>query len=91
MGEAGKAQQRVEVLGLRVDEHLAREARVELGDCDGARGAEHFVVLVAEHLRRDEDRHRVGVVERDGASVHARQIFEHADHRRVIVAEHVEL
>ena len=82
---------RVEVLGLRVDEHLAREARVELRNGNSARGAEHLVVFVAENLGRDEDRHRVRVVERDLAGVDARQIFEHADHRRVIVAEHIEL
>ena len=36
-------------------------------------------------------RHGVRVVERDFAGVDAGQVLEHADHGRVIVAEHVEL
>ena len=89
--EAGKTHEGVEVLRLRVNEHLAREARVELGNGDRAGRAEQVVVLKAQHLRRGENAHRIRIVERDRAGVHAGEILEHTDHRRVIVAEHIEL
>ena len=89
--EAGKTHEGVEVLRLRVNEHLAREARVELGNGDRAGRTEQIVVLKAQHLRRGENAHRIRIVERDRAGVHAGEILEHTDHRRVIVAEHIEL
>ena len=91
VGEAGKPYQSVEVLGLGVHQHLAGEAGVELRNGHGAGGAQHLVVLIAQHLAGDEDGHGVRVVQGDGLGVHAGEVLHHAHHSRVIMAQHVQL
>ena len=92
MREPGQTHEDVKALRLRVDEHLAREARAELRDTDRASLANNRVVVrQAERRRAAEDAHGVRIVERDLARVNAGHVLKHADHGRVIVAELVEL
>ena len=89
--EAGDAHEVREYVGLRVVDHLARERRAELGDAEGAARRAELLGRDAEGRRRIEDGHRRLVVERDGLRVAVREVFEHLDDGRVIVAEDVEL
>ena len=91
MGEAGKAQQRVEILRLRIDKHLTRKTRVEFRNGNGAGGTEHLVIFISEDFGGGKNTHRVRIVERDGARVDAGELFKHPDHGGVIVTEQVEL
>ena len=52
---------------------------------------DRVAVRDAERLGRGEDAHGLRIVERDLAGVDAGGVLEHTDHRRVIVAELVEL
>ncbi len=68
-----------------------REAGAEFRDGDGADRPQNGVVFIAQHLAGREDRHGILIVERDFLRVDAGHVLQHADHGRVIVAQHVEL
>ena len=95
--EAGKPDERIELLGLGVDKHLAGERRAEFRDADGAGLADdRIVVRQAEDGGGGEDRHRVRVGEGyllcvDALAELLGHVLHHADHGRVIVAELIEL
>ena len=91
VGEAGEAHQGVEVLGLGVYKHLPGEAGVELRDGHRPGGAQDFVVLIAQDLAGNKDRHGVRVVQGDFLRVHPGEILHHADHGGVIVSQHIQL
>ena len=92
VGKAGEPHQRIKGAGLGIDEHLAGEGRSELRHADRAGLADDRVVVgKPQHLRRGEDRHGLRVGERDLLGVDAGHILHHADHRRVIVPQLVEL
>ena len=92
VGEARQTDERGKLVRLRVHEHLARERRTELRHADRTGMADDRVaVRDAERLGRGEDAHGLRIVERDLAGVDAGGVLEHTDHRRVIVAELVEL
>ena len=54
-------------------------------------GPENRVVLKAQALGGREDCHGLRVVQGDGLGVTVGHILQHADHRRVIVAQHIQL
>ena len=89
--EARDAHEVREDIGLCVVDHLARERRAELRDAEGAARRAEFLRRDAEGRRRVEDRHCGLIVERDGLRVAVREVFEHLDDGRIIVAEDVEL
>ena len=91
VGEAGQPDERIEFRRLRLLQHPAREARAEFRDSDGTDRPQNGIVFIAQHLAGREDRHGILIVERDLLRVDAGHILQHADHRRVIVAQHVEL
>ena len=92
MGVAGKAHQGVELLGLCVHQHLAGEARAELGYAYGAGLADDGVVVgQTQRLGGAEDAPRLRVVQRYLAHVDAGHVLEHLEHGRVIVTQLVEL
>ena len=92
VGVAGKAHQGVELLGLCVHQHLAGEARAELGYAYGAGLADDGVVVgQTQRLWRAEDAPRLRVVQRYLAHVDAGHVLEHLEHGRVIVTQLVEL
>lgn len=91
VGETGNAHEVGEYVRLRVVNHLARERRAELRDAERAARRAEFFGRDAEGARGIEDGHRGFIVERDGLRVAVREVFEHLDDGRVIVAEDVEL
>ena len=95
--EAGKADERVELLGLGIDKHLAGEGCAELRHADGARLSDDLVIVrQTERRGRGEDGHGLGVGEGYFLRVHPfaqllGEVLHHADHRRVIMPQLVEL
>ena len=53
--EAGQPHQRIEVLRLRVHQHLPGEARVELRNCHSAGRPENFIIFISQHLTGGEN------------------------------------
>ena len=91
VGKAGEPHQRVEVLGLGVNEHLAGKPGVELRNGHGAGRPQNGVVLIAQHLAGNEDGHGVRVIQGDLVGVHPGEVLHHAHHSGVIVSQHVQL
>ena len=91
VGEAGEPYQRVEILGLGVNEHLAGEPGVELRDGHGAGGAQNGVIFIAQHLAGNEDGHGIRVVQGDLMGVYPGEVLHHAHHGGVIVSQHIQL
>ncbi len=92
MRETGQAHKRIKLRWLRIDEHLSRKARAELRYADAA-GLAYDIVVIGkpQNCRRCEYLHRIRIRQQYLASVHARGIFEHAYHGRVIVPQLVKL
>ena len=91
MGEAGEPYQRVEILGLGVNEHLAGEPGVELRDGHGAGWPQNRVILIAQHLAGNKNGHGLRIVQRDLMGVHTGEILHHTHHGGVIVSQHIQL
>ena len=91
VGETGNTDQFREGLGLGIDQHLTDEGRPEFGDAQASDFGTQFFRRDAEGLGRAEQAHRRRIVERNGRGLDMGHIFEHADDRRIIMAEDVEL
>ena len=91
MGKAGEPHQRVEVLGLGVNEHLAGEPGVELRNGHGAGRPQDGVIFIAQHLAGNEDGHGVRVIQGDLVGVYPGKVLHHAHHSGVIVSQHIQL
>ena len=91
VGEAGEPYQRIEILGLGVNEHLAGEPGVELRDGHSAGWPQNRVILIAQHLAGNENGHGLRIVQRDLMGVHAGEILHHTHHGGVIVSQHIQL
>ena len=91
VGEAGQANQRIEILGLGIHQHTAGKTGVELRDRHRAGGTQQLVIFKAQHLGGCKDAHGIGVVQRNGLGVDTGQILQHFDHGGVIVSQHIQL
>ena len=91
VGEAGQADQDIELVGLGVLQHPPDEGGAELRDGSAAGGPQDLVVLIAQHLGGLEDRHGLRVIQWDLLGVHPSQVLKHSDHSGVIVSQHVQL
>ena len=79
-----------EFFRFRIVEHLAGERRAEFRNAERAGCSAEFLRCNAERFRRGEYAHCRRVVERNAARVAVRDIFQHFDYGRVIMAEYVE-
>ena len=91
VGEAGEPHQRIEILGLGVNQHLAGEPGVELRDGHGASWPQNRVILIAQHLAGNENGHGLRVIQGDLVGVHPGEVLHHAHHSGVIVSQHIQL
>lgn len=89
--ESRNAHEVRENVRLRVVNHLTRKRRAKLRNAEGAARRAEFFGRDAEGPRGIENRHRRDIVKRNRLRVAVREVFEHLDDGRVIVAENVEL
>ena len=76
---------------MRIVNHLARERRAEFRDAERAARRAELLGRQAERHGRIENRHRRLVIERNRLRIAMREVFEHFDDGRIIMAEDVEL
>ena len=91
VGKAGYTQQHIELSRLCLLQHTAGELGIEFRDCHCAGRAKHLVVLKAQLLRGGKQGHGGLVVQRNFAGIYSRQVLQHPDHGRVVVAQHIQL
>ena len=91
MGKAGQPNQNVKLRRLGLLQHPPDKGGAELRDGRGAGRAQNFVVLVTQDLGGDEDGPGARVVQGDDLGIHPGQVLHHANHRGVIVSQHVQL
>ena len=91
MGEAGQAHQDIELVGVGVLQHAPDKGGAKLRDGYRPGGAQDGVVGEAQILRGGEQAHGLRVVQADLLGVHPGEVLEHADHGRIVVAQHVQL
>ena len=90
MGKTGNTYQFGERFRFRIDQHLPDERRTEFRDSQTPDLGTQFFRRQSQGLRRAEQAHRCRIVEGNGRRLDARQIFQHADDCRIIMAEDVQ-